>query len=204
MRVYIIDDDPLARRTLSRLLATSNIESDSFGSASAFIAALDTLDYGCVLLDIDMPGESGLDALAAILSRKPPLPVVMASGSSQVEDAITAFHRGALYFLRKPYRRDELLDALDKATRVGLERLQEHARLAHAERIHLTTREKEVLEAMANGQQSKQIAWGLGLSIRTVEMHRSNLLTKLSARNASQAVAVARSLDLLSEPKAAA
>lgn len=204
MQAYIVDDDPLARRTVTRLLSTADIDCETFGSAAEFLSVLDTLDFGCVLLDIDMPGESGLDALAEVLRRQPVFPVVMLSGSTHVDDAIASFRQGALHFLRKPYRREELLAVLTEAERVGIERLAAFERQAKARSIHLTTREREVLVAMAEGQQSKQIAWTLKLSIRTVEMHRSNILTKLSARNASQAVAIARSLDLIPQAKTAA
>jgi two-component system response regulator FixJ len=121
----------------------------------------------------------------------------MVSGSAEVDDAIVAFRRGAIHFLRKPFRRDALLLVLSEVEQIVYERMADYARRQNASSITLTPREREVLEAMANGEQSKVIAWKLGLSTRTVEMHRSNILAKLHARNASQAVAIARELGLI-------
>lgn len=204
MRAYIVDDDLMVRRVVSRLLASAGIDHDTFDSATAFLAELDSLDFGCVLLDINMPETNGLDILSEILIRRPHFPVIMVSGSTNVDDAIEAFRRGAIHFLRKPYRRQELLNALEEASVIGAARLDAYNRQRLASTIRLSTREHQVLEAIADGKQSKQIAWSLNLSIRTVEMHRSNLLAKMSAGTASQAVAIARSLSLLSNPKVAA
>jgi two-component system response regulator FixJ len=202
IRVYIVDDDAKIRTMVGRMLACAGRESQEFASATAFLQALPTLPPGCVLLDINMPDESGLAVLTRL--ERLPLPVIMVSGSPDVGDAITAFRRGAVHFVRKPFRRAALLDALTEAQAVLSARQAEIARRAAAERIHLTPREREVLGAMAEGRQSKAIAWQLGLSIRTVEMHRSNLLAKFGATNATQAVATARMLDLLPQAVAAA
>jgi two-component system response regulator FixJ len=196
MRVYVIDDDPMARRLVIRMLASEPIDCREFASATEFLDALDALPFGCVLLDIHMPDFDGLEVLSRTLVRQP-FPVVMASGSVDVDDAITAFRRGAVHFLRKPYDKATLIATLAEAEAVGIRRQSDADRRDRASRIHLTAREQQVLEATAAGSQSKCTAWQLGLSVRTVEMHRSNLLAKLGAANASQAVAIARTLRLL-------
>lgn len=203
MRLYIVDDDPLARRLVRRMLAGSAAECEEFGTAADFLGALDTLPFGCVLLDVQMPGHDGLEILAHVQSRRP-LPVIMASGSVDMDDAITAFRRGAVHFLRKPFTLSALQAALDEAEAAGLARMATTQRQERASRIRLTPRELQVLETMASGQQSKLAAWRLGLSVRTVEMHRSNVLTKLGATNASQAAALARELQLLPAGEATA
>ncbi|QBM77496.1 response regulator [Sphingomonas sp. AAP5] len=198
MRVYIIDDDPLIRRMIARMIAGEEAQWEEFGSAAAFLEALDTLPIGCVLLDIGLPDQHGLEVLNRIVARRP-FPVVMVSGSSDVNDAIGSFRGGAMHFIRKPFSRQQLLDTLAEAWTVGLERTAAAEREAAAGRIRLTAREKTVLEAMTRGHQTKLTAWQLGLSVRTVEMHRSNILTKLGARNVAHAVAITRSLHLLPE-----
>ncbi|HEX8554774.1 MAG TPA: response regulator [Sphingomonas sp.] len=196
MRVYLIDDDALTRRMVIRMLAGEPIECAEFGTAAAFLQVLDALPFGCVLLDIHMPEQDGLDALTEIVARRP-FPVIMASGSTDMDDAITAFRRGAVHFLRKPFDRATVMTTLWEAEAIGLKKLADWERRDRASRIHLTPREQQILEATAAGQQSKRVAFDLGLSIRTVEMHRSHVLAKLGAANATQAVAIARSLDLL-------
>lgn len=189
---------------ISRVLTGAGIRNQTFECPTSFLKALDDLEFGCVLLDIGLPGLSGLDLLDEIARRRPPFPVVMASGSVEMDDAITAFRRGAIHFLRKPFKQDEMLRVLREAAAVGAARAEAYQRERLAQQIRLTSRERQVLAAMSDGQQSKAIAWSLGLSVRTVDMHRSNILAKLSARNASQAVAIARTLNLLPEHKTAA
>lgn len=197
MRIHIIDDDAGSLRLLDRVLTGAGHETTCFVTPDDLIAALDTLPYGCMLLDINMPGVNGLDLLNDLLARDPAWPVVMVSGSTEVDDAILAFRRGAIHFLRKPFHNDELLRVLGEVEQIAEARLADHLRRCRAIRIHLTARELQVLSAMADGQQSKVIAWTLGLSVRTVEMHRSHILTKMSSRTSSQAVAMARELGLI-------
>ncbi len=197
MHVHVVDDDPASRRLLERLIARGGHEARCFAKAADMIAEIDTLPYGCVLLDINMPDANGLDLLGDLLARDPPWPVVMVSGSTDVQDAIVAFRKGAIHFLRKPFHAADLLKALAEVEQIVAARLAEHSRRLIARCITLTNREHQVLDAMAHGEQSKVIAWKLGLSIRTVDMHRSNILAKMSARNASQAVAIARELGLI-------
>lgn len=204
MQVYVVDNDPLICRTLARMLQCDGIAVRTFPGAAAFLDELDSLKFGCVMLDISMPDHSGLDVLSTILREKPPWPVIMVSGSTAVDDAITSFRRGAIHFLRKPFRLEELRSALDEASKIGADRLAAHERQMRARQVHLTGRERQILSAMADGLQTKMIAWQLELSVRTVDMHRSNILAKLSARNAVEAVAVARNLELLTQVQTAA
>jgi two-component system response regulator FixJ len=197
MRVHIIDDDPASRRLLERILSFVGHQPMCFASVTELMQQIDDLPFGCVLLDIHMPDGNGLDLLGDLLARDPPWPVVMVSGTTELDDAIVAFRRGAIHFLRKPFRRDDLLRILDEVEQIANARLADYARQRMASSIVLTPRERQVLDAMARGEQSKVIAWKLGLSIRTIDMHRSNILTKMSARNASQAVSMARELGLI-------
>lgn len=199
MHAYIVDDDPILRRSLARSLSRAAWLVREFASATEFVDAIDDLLPGCVLLDLQMPGLPGLDALREIAARRPSWPALVISGTADVDDAVRAFRGGALHLLRKPFRRDELLATMAEASaeaerRLGMERLR-----AAAANVHLSQREAEVLAAVARGLQSKQIAWELGISTRTVHLHRGNAMKKLGVRNSSQAVAQARSLGLIEQ-----
>lgn len=195
--VYVVDDDPAVARTVARIAHSIGMEVQTFNGAAALLDELDRLGQGCVVLDIKMPGTNGLELLRILSQRRPEWPVIMLTGYAEVGSAIDAFRGGAIHFLRKPFTRDQMVDALHEAAEIGRDRMQravEPSQLAALKR--LTPREREVLEALADGQQSKTIAWKLGISARTVEVHRSNILAKLSARNTSQAVAIARTAGL--------
>lgn len=197
MEIYVLDDDFLMQKALIRAVNYCGEEAIAFGSSKAFLAALPTLRFGCLLLDISMPGKDGIAVMEELVKLPVPFPTIVISGSVEVNDPIRAFRLGAVNFLRKPYRLTELRAALDDARKVAAARLKEHHRVQNASSVHLTAREKQVLTEMVGGQQSKSIAWKLGLSVRTVEMYRAHVLTKLNARNASQAVSIARELQIV-------
>lgn len=189
MLVHIIDDDESVLRTLARSVKQSGRETMLHRSADAFLAAIDSLPFGCVVSDINMPGRSGLDLIAILQQDHPEWPVVMITGFAEVDAAIRSFRHGAVHFLQKPFRSADLIAALNEAQSIGLRRRADAERQQQARAVgKLTPREAEVLNALARGLQSKAIAWELGISTRTVEMHRSNILVKLGARNTSQAV----------------
>jgi two-component system response regulator FixJ len=191
--LYIVDDDLAVARTVGRAAASIGFEPRSFGSAATFLETLDELQPGCIVLDIRMQGMSGLELLDLLKERRPDWPIVMLTGHAEVGAAIQSFRSGAVHFLMKPFRKAELLDALQEASRIGKRRMQLAAERQQAEGLSkLSRREQEVLGAIAEGKQSKTIAWELGISVRTVDLHRSNILAKLSARNTSQAVAIAK------------
>lgn len=197
MEMYIVDDDLAIQRTLHRALANCGHQARAFSSAKQFLAALPTLPFGCLLLDITMPGMDGIGVLEAMAELPIPFPTIIISGSIEVDHPIRAFRLGAVNFLRKPYRLTELKAALAEAKQLGHARREQFLRRKQASSVNLTAREKEVLTGMADGHLSKMIAFNLGLSIRTVEMHRAHVMAKLSARNSSQAVSKARELQLV-------
>ncbi len=196
MRIYVLDDDAAMCRTLARMLSSDGNQVSGFTDPAALLSAMETASPDILLLDIGLDGANGLDILTQVTATRTELPVVMISGTSEVDDAIAAFRGGAVQFLRKPFRRSELDAALNDAARIGEERANRLARTRAASTISLSKREHEVLAGMTEGLQSKLIAHRLGISLRTVDMHRANIFSKLSAKNATHAVSIASQLDL--------
>lgn len=193
-RLYIVDDDPAVARTVERCGRSIGFVTRTFGSADSFLQQLDALDHGSIVLDIKMPGMNGLGLLKVLGEKRPDWPVIMLTGYAQVGSAVEAFRSGAVHFLRKPFKQKELREALEEAAELEERKLRQAIDPKQLESLQkLSKREREVLAAMAEGKQTKMIAWEIGISARTVDMHRSNILTKLSVRNAVQAVAIAKS-----------
>lgn len=193
VNLYIVDDEPAVARTVARAAETIGFSARIFASAADFLEDMDALEQGCVLLDIRMPGMSGLELLEQLSDQRPEWPVVMLTGHAEVGAAVQSFRSGAVHFLSKPFKKSELLDALSEAAAIGRRRMRMAPSREQAQALEkLSKREREVLAAIAEGKQSKTIAWDLGISVRTVDLHRSNILSKLSARNTSQAVAIAK------------
>lgn len=191
--VHVVDDDLAVARTVARTARSIDFEAHIYGSPAEFLERLEGLEPGCVCLDIKMPGMSGIDLLKILTRRRPDWPVIMLTGYAEVGATIEAFRSGAIHFLRKPFQREELVAALEEAAEIGKVRLRQAVDQKQLDALRrLTAREREILDRIAHGLQSKEIAWKLGISVRTVDLHRSNILSKLSARNTSQAVAIAR------------
>ena len=143
-----------------------------------------------------MPEMSGIELLKRLLKKQIDWPGFKLSGFADVGSTIEAFRSGAVHFLRKPFKQAELVAALTEAAEIGRRRLSHAVDPRQLEALkRLTQRERQVLEEIARGLQSKEVAWKLGISVRTVDVHRSNILAKLSARNTSQAVAIVRAAD---------
>lgn len=186
-RAYIVDDDPALRRTMSRMLAEAGIATDEFDSAENFLAGYSERPLGCVFLDVRLPGLTGLDLLDQIANLSPANPVIMVSGYGDIPSAVRAVKTGALDFLQKPFRKEQLLDLAAKAfNRIDKLTIQEQEFEA------LTPREREVLSAFADGAANKIVATRLNLSPRTVEMHRARIFKKLGVPNLAQALLRAR------------
>jgi two-component system response regulator FixJ len=206
-RVYVVGQDLEVRRTLTQYVGVIGAEAWPFARGSDFLEILDHLAPGCVLLDMDDSDVPGIDILAEMVTRQVAWPVIAVSGREDLQLAIRAMKLGALDFLHVPLSRETLALALAPAWR-ALERVVEagEARRAAQERLaRLTAREMDVLLALLGGRSNKAIAHDFGISVRTVEMHRAHLMTKLDVKSLAEAALLAPQAGLdLSGPAAAA
>jgi len=188
-QVYLVDDDDAVRDGLALLLRSVGLRSAGFGDPLAFLAQLVPSAIGCVVLDIRMPGISGLDVLSR-LAEQSDLPVVMLTGHANVDLCRRAFKGGAMEFLQKPVDDDVFLDAVQAAVRTHIASRERLAvTQATAERLaRLSGREHEVLERVVQGMSNKEIAREFDLSPRTVETYRANVFAKLEADSLAQLI----------------
>lgn len=187
--VYVVDDDPAIRRSLERLLDAVGFRVISFPTPAAFLAIADDLAMGCVLLDLGMPEMDGFEVQARLLLINPDLPVIVITAQGDVRTAVRAMKAGAVDFIEKPYCDDALLSAIESALKIGAAKGRAEDIAAAALLIGtLSHREREVLEALVGGQPNKVIAYSLGISVRTVEVHRSRMMERLGVRQLGQAV----------------
>lgn len=191
--VHIIDDDDGLRESLAFLLRTARIEVESFASATAFLDALPDTRLSCVITDVRMPGLSGIDLLRRLRELKIEVPVIVITGHGDVPLAVEAMKVGATDFLEKPFDDEVLLASVRSAlrwregeTRRDTERAEIESKLEA-----LSKRERDVLGGLVGGQANKQIAFDLGISPRTVEVYRANLMNKMHAGSLSELVRMA-------------
>ncbi len=191
--VYVVDDDRDVRRSLSFMLGTSDTRSHPFGSGADFLDALTDLTPGCVLLDLKMPSLDGFQVMAELGRRGIDWPVIVMTGFGEVPTAVRAMKQGAVDFIEKPFSEEALLGCLATAFAVLDEReATNRRRRAARERVdQLTARETEVLEGLLAGESNKRLAERLGISLRTVEMHRGNMMDRLEVANLAEALTLA-------------
>lgn len=195
--VFVVDDDEPVRDAIGLLLDTVDIHHESYDSAQSFLAAYSIERTGCLVLDIRMPGMNGLELQDHLLEQKDPLPIIFITGHGDIPMAVEAMKKGAIDFIRKPFRDQELLDSIQDALAWDAENREHHADL-EAVRAHagtLTPREQEVFERVAEGQANKVVAIDLDISERTVEIHRSQVMQKMGARNLADLVKMKILLD---------
>lgn len=191
--VYIVDDDPAARDSLAFTLEASNIHVVPYASAFALLDDKSSLTHGIIITDVRMPGMNGLDLVAHLKQLGMSLPIIVLTGHADVAMAVAAMKAGVSDFIEKPFDDATLLNAVETARR----RLQgDAARQAEREEIearitHLTGRERDVFEAVVAGESNKSTALKLGISPRTVEIYRANVMDKLQARTLSDLVRMA-------------
>jgi two-component system, LuxR family, response regulator FixJ len=206
--VHVIDDDEAMRQSLAFLLEAVGMEVQTYESAEAFLEIAPTVKAGCVITDVRMPGLSGVELLRQLRDRQVSIPVIMITGHGDVPLAVEAMKIGAMDFLEKPFDDEALLasvrsalDQLDRDQKRQAERGDIEGRLAT-----LSNRERDVLQGLVAGHANKQIAYDLGISPRTIEIYRANLMTKMQAASLSDLVRMALIAGLLgtdsSEPKA--
>ncbi len=182
LHVFVVDDDPIVLRALERMLRSNNISVETFGSPSAFLARLPHDSVACLLLDLKMPGMTGLEVQDAMRRRAIAMPIVFLSAQGDVPSTARAMREGAMDFLEKPVEEDQLLAALDRARvqATALWQQQQRERDAEERLARLTKREREVCELVAAGMLNKQIAYELGMSEKTVKVHRGRVTRKLN------------------------
>ena len=197
-RIHLVDDEESVRRSTSFMLRTSGYDVDTYGSGVDFLSKVDSAKPGCILLDVRMPEMDGIEVQAELAKRGVKLPVIVLTGHGDVGTAVAAMKGGAIDFLEKPFEKDALVEALER----GFERLEEGdaalaSRAEAARRIaQLSPREQDVLRGLARGFPNKTIAYDLGISPRTVEVHRANAMAKLEARSLSEALRLAFAVGL--------
>jgi two-component system response regulator FixJ len=190
--IYVVDDDAGVRRSLQQLLIAEGFAVMSFASAAAFLDVAPRLFPGCVLLDILMPEMDGLELQVRLRDLGVALPVVIMTGHGDVPMAVKAMKAGAVDFLKKPYSDTDLLGAVETALRRGGSAKGDRDVIVAARLIaSLSPREREVLDALASGRPNKLIAFDLGISVRTVEVHRSRMMRRLGVRQFAEAVRIA-------------
>ena len=191
--VHIVDDEDAIRRSASFMLKTSGYAVETWPSGAAFLKEIRHVPEGCVLLDVRMPEMDGLEVQQALLDRGVTMPVIVLTGHADVSIAVRAMKAGAVDFLEKPFEKAVLLAAIETAFARLASADGVVARAAEADIILavLTPREREVLEGLAQGLPNKTIAYDLGISPRTVEVHRANLMAKLDVRSLSDALRLA-------------
>jgi two-component system response regulator FixJ len=188
--VYVVDDDAAARSSLRLLLKSLGLAATAYESATAFLAAFDEEQPSCLLLDVRMPGMSGVDLQQQLNRQGAIIPVIFVTGHGDVAMAVEAMQHGAFDFLQKPFRDQELLDRVQRALardRANRAQLRGHEEIR--QRLDsITPREHDVLELVVGGAANKAIAYRLGISQRTVEIHRARVIEKMNATSLAHLV----------------
>lgn len=191
--VHLVDDDAAIRRSVGFMLKTSGHHVETYESGDQLLGQSLKLADGCILLDIRMPGRDGLEVLQFLHEQGVRLPVIIMTGHGDVALAVKAMKEGAVDFIEKPFEKTTLLACLNE----GFDRLAnkeavgDRRKNAEIRLQALTPRERDVLDGLAKGLPNKTIAYDLGISPRTVEIHRANLMTKLAVRSLSEALRIA-------------
>jgi FixJ family two-component response regulator len=196
--VYLVDDDPGVLRAISRFLRSAGYEVKTFLSAKAFMEAYRADARGCLVLDVSMPGISGLGLQRWLAEINSPLPIIFLTGQSDVPTSVRAMKQGAVDFLMKPVKDEDLLQAIRDASRKGaLERAQrKEAEAVQKKLATLTPRERQVFQHVVSGQLNKQIAGDLGTVEKTIKVHRARVMQKMGAQSLADLVRLAETAGL--------
>ncbi|KIZ41633.1 MULTISPECIES: response regulator [Rhodopseudomonas] len=193
--IFVVDDDPAVRETLSIVLSAAGYQSICFADGDALLAVARNRSPACILLDVHIPGRSGLDILQDLHAEDYPAPIFMISGKGDIPMAVNAIKNGALDFIEKPFRGKEIVTRVEEAIaafarRQGAGLAAKVPSLNFPGREPLTMREREVLDLFSSGNTNKEAGRQLGISPRTIEYHRANIMKKLGARNATDLVRI--------------
>jgi len=188
--VFIVDDDPAIRFAMQALMDSVNVKHEIFGSGDEFLEKVQDRRPGCLVLDIRMPGLGGLELQEELIARGSTLPIIFITGHGDVPMAVEAMQKGAVDFIQKPFRDQDLLDRVREALLTDKERREEQEKHAEVDKrlARLTNREREVFDLVVTGKPNKVIAYELGVSQRTVEIHRARVMEKMQARSLADLV----------------
>jgi FixJ family two-component response regulator len=191
--IFVVDDDPAVRETLSIVLSSAGYLVICFADGAALLAVARTRSPVCILLDVNIPGRSGLDILKELHGEDYPAPIFMMSGQGDIAMAVNAIKNGALDFIEKPFGGKEIISRVEEAIgafarRQPADHVSKISGLHFPGREPLTRREREVLEQFSAGSSNKEAGRNLGISPRTIEYHRANIMKKLGARNATDLI----------------
>jgi FixJ family two-component response regulator len=191
--IFVVDDDPAVRETLSIVLSTAGYLVICFADGVALLAVARARTPVCVLLDVNIPGRSGLDILKELHGEDYPAPIFMMSGQGDIAMAVNAIKNGALDFIEKPFSGKDVICRVEQAIgafarRPPVDQIARTSALHFPGREPLTRREREVLEQFASGSSNKEAGRYLGISPRTIEYHRANIMKKLGAKNATELI----------------
>ena len=200
--VFIIDDDPAMRDSLRWLIGSVGLAGETFSSAEEFLGQHTPERCGCILLDVRMPGLSGLELLERLSKERGAVPVLILTGHGDVPMAVRALKAGAFDFIEKPFSDQLLLERIHKAMRLDAKQRKEleGVRKIEARLSKLTAREREVFEVVVGGKPNKVIASDLGLSQKTVEVHRAHVMEKMRAESLASLVKMAMLVGATSGP----
>jgi two-component system response regulator FixJ len=197
--IHLIDDDEALRASVAFLLRAADFEVKGFSSAQAFLASLPDASLSCVITDVRMPDMSGIELIRRLKDLKVDIPVIVITGHGDVALAVEAMKLGATDFFEKPFNDDLLLASVRGALQEQAHHTKRHAERAEIEQrlARLSAREKDVLTGLIEGRANKRIAFDLGISPRTVEIYRANLMTKMQADSLSDLVRMALIVEML-------
>ncbi len=185
LTVFVIDDDAATRSSLDSVLRSVGYNVSLFDSGTRFLENASPCEYGCIILDVRLPGASGLEIQKRLIERNIKMPTIFITGHGDIAMAVQAMKLGAIEFLTKPFRDQEILDAIGRAVNIETARRKTEEREGHALELlgGLSSREQQILTAILDGKLNKQIAFEFNISEATVKVHRRNIMTKLRMRN---------------------
>ncbi len=188
--VFIVDDDSSVLKGISRLMKSVKLKEETYSSAQDFLDSYNPEQPGCLLIDMRMPGISGLELQEILHSRNILIPTIMITGYGEVTDAVQAMKNGAIDFIEKPFKGQYLLDQVHKAIAkdAQIRKKQAQQQVVSASLALLTAREREVMDLVIAGKANKVIALELGLSMKTVEFHRAHVMKKMKADSVAELV----------------
>jgi FixJ family two-component response regulator len=191
--VYVVDDDEAVRDSLQWLLEGKDYRVRCFDSAESFLSRYDAREVACLIVDIRMAGMTGLELQNRLIEARSPLPIVFITGHGDVPRAVDTMKKGAMDFIQKPFKEDQLVPLVERMLEQAKDSFAEHQSAASrgALMARLTMREAQVLERIVAGRLNKQIADDLGISIKTVEAHRANIMEKLNANTVADLLKIA-------------